>query len=50
MPLELAIVNEGREARREGTRLDYLPFGVKTLKVQVRGEHSGKPGKNLPPD
>ena len=42
MPLELAVVNAGREARREGTRLDYLPFGVKTLKVQVQGEYTGK--------
>ncbi len=42
MPFELAIANESGEARREGDRLDYLPFGVKTVKVEVRGEHAGK--------
>ena len=42
MPFELTIANESREAGREGNRLDYLPFGVKTLKVKVEGEYKGR--------
>jgi hypothetical protein len=42
MSFELAISNEGNEVERGGNRLDYLPFGVKTLKVEVRGDHRGK--------
>lgn len=42
MPFELTIADESREARREGNRLDYLPFGVKTVKVEVKGEYTGK--------
>jgi hypothetical protein len=42
MPFDLKIANESREAGREGNRLDYLPFGVKTLKVKVEGEHKGR--------
>jgi hypothetical protein len=42
MSYELAITNERHEAERGGNRLDYLPFGVKTLKVEVKGEYRGK--------
>jgi hypothetical protein len=42
MPLELVLANDGQEAEREGSRLDYLPFGVKTVKVRVQGEYAGK--------
>jgi len=38
----LAIVREGGEAARDGNKLDYLPFGVKTLKVEVRGDCRGR--------
>ena len=42
MPFDLAIVDESGQAGREGNRLDYLPFGVKTVKVQVTGAYAGK--------
>ena len=42
MSFRLAIANETREATREGNRLDYLPFGTKTAKIEVRGEYLGK--------
>jgi hypothetical protein len=42
MPYELALASESGEARRERNRLDYLPFGVKTVKVEVQGEYAGK--------
>jgi hypothetical protein len=42
MPFELAIASDGGEARRKGSRLDYAPYGVKTLKVEVQGESAGK--------
>jgi hypothetical protein len=42
MSFELAITSGSGEAERSRNRLDYLPFGVKTLKVEVRGETSGK--------
>jgi hypothetical protein len=39
--VSLSIVREGNEAAREGRKLDYLPFGVKTLKVAVDGDYQG---------
>lgn len=42
MAVELTIANESCEAGRERNRLDYLPFGVKTLKVKVEGGHKGR--------
>ncbi len=39
MPFELTIANESGEATRSGNHVDYLPFGVKTLKLEVRGEY-----------
>ena len=41
MSFELAITKAPGEAERSGNRLDYLPFGVKTLKVEARGDHKG---------
>jgi hypothetical protein len=41
-PLRLYIPREAGEADREGNKVDYLPFGVKTLKVAVEGDHRGK--------
>jgi hypothetical protein len=41
-PLSLSIVREGNEAAREENKLDYLPFGAKTLKVAVEGDYRGK--------
>jgi hypothetical protein len=41
-PLTLSIARESDEAEREGNKLDYLPFGVKTLKVVVEGDYKGK--------
>jgi hypothetical protein len=41
-PLSLSIVPEGSEAAREDNKFDYLPFGVKTLKVAVAGDYRGK--------
>jgi hypothetical protein len=38
----LTIAREGEEVQRDGNHVDYLPFGVKTLKVEVEGEHEGK--------
>ena len=40
-PLSLSIVQEGNESAREENKLDYLPFGVKTLKVVVDGTYKG---------
>jgi hypothetical protein len=42
MSFELAISSGSGEAERGRNRVDYLPFGVKTLKVEVRGDYSGK--------
>jgi len=36
------LADESRAADREANRCDYLPFGVKTLKVKVRGKHRGR--------
>ncbi len=40
--LELSIVQESNEEKRAGNKLDYLPFGVKTLKIKVSGDYEGK--------
>lgn len=42
MSYELAICSLHGEADRDGNQLDYLPFGVKTFKVQVTGDYRGK--------
>jgi hypothetical protein len=42
IPLSLSIAREPDEKQRVGNKLDYLPFGVKTLKVQVAGDYRGK--------
>ena len=42
MPFKLTIARESGEAERGGNELDYLPFGVKTLKVEVEGDRRGK--------
>ena len=42
MSFKLTIAREGDEAERGGNKLDYLPFGVKTLKVEVEGDTKGK--------
>ena len=42
MSFKLAIARESGEAERGGNELDYLPFGVKTLKVEVKGDYKGK--------
>jgi hypothetical protein len=39
----LTIVRQGGEAPRDGNELDYLPFGVKALKVEVKGDCRGRP-------
>lgn len=41
-PLTLSIARQGNEVEREGNKLDYLPFGVKTLKVVVEGDYKGE--------
>ena len=41
MSLKLAISRESGEAERGENRFDYLPFGVKTLKVEVEGDYKG---------
>ncbi len=41
MSLKLAISKDNSEAERGENRLDYLPFGVKTLKVKVEGDYKG---------
>jgi len=38
----LTIARESDEAERGGNQLDYLPCGVRTLKVEVTGDHKGK--------
>jgi hypothetical protein len=42
MSFELIVARESDEAERGGNELDYLPFGVKTLKVEVKGDYKGK--------
>lgn len=42
MSFKLAIARESGEAKRSGNEFDYLPFGVKTLKVEVEGAYKGK--------
>jgi len=42
MSFQLTIARESGEAERDGNKLDYLPFGVKTLKVEVEGAYKGK--------
>jgi hypothetical protein len=41
MSLKLAIAKEGDELKWKSDRIDYLPFGVKTLKVEVSGDYNG---------
>jgi hypothetical protein len=42
MSFELAISRDGDEPERSENKLDYLPFGVKTLKVEVNEDYKGK--------
>lgn len=42
MSFKLAIGRESGEAERGENELDYLPFGVKTLKVEVEGDYRGR--------
>jgi hypothetical protein len=42
MSFGLTLVRESDEAPRGGLRLDYLPFGVRTLKLRVEGDCKGK--------
>jgi hypothetical protein len=42
MPLELNLASDGEEAPRRGHQLDYLPFGLKTLRLTVDGDFEGK--------
>lgn len=41
-PFKLSIAREGNEVARKGDKLDYLPFGVKTLKIVAEGDYRGK--------
>ena len=41
-PLKLKLAKEEGEAEREGHQVDYLPFGVKTVKIEVTGKYRGK--------
>jgi hypothetical protein len=41
-PFKLSIARQESEAARDGDKLDYLPFGVKTLKVLAEGDYRGK--------
>ena len=38
MPFRVILVDEDDELPREGHKLDYLPFGVRTLKLKVEGD------------
>jgi hypothetical protein len=42
MAFRLMLVHEGDERPREDGALDYLPFGVRTVKLAVEGECRGK--------
>ena len=42
MPFRVILVDEDDELPREGHKLDYLPFGVRTLKLKVEGDSQGK--------
>jgi hypothetical protein len=42
MSFRLLLVQEGDELAREDDKLDYLPFGVRTLKLKVDGDCRGK--------
>jgi hypothetical protein len=42
VPLKLVMARESDQAERDENRLDYLPFGVKTLKLELDGEYRGK--------
>jgi hypothetical protein len=42
MTFRLILVKEDDELPREEQKLDYLPFGVRTLKLQVEGGCEGK--------
>lgn len=42
MSFRLLLVTEGDEVLRADHTLDYLPFGVRTLKLKVEGDCTGK--------
>jgi len=42
MSFRLILVTEGDELPRRDNRLDYLPFGVRTLKLKAEGDCKGK--------
>ncbi len=42
MSFRLSLVRAGDEVPREDHKLDYLPFGVRTLKIGVEGDCTGK--------
>jgi hypothetical protein len=42
MSSRLTIARESGEAERDGSKLDYLPFGIKTLKAEVEGDYRGR--------
>lgn len=41
MSFRLSLASEGGEAPRKDHKLDYLPFGVRTLKLRVEGDCEG---------
>ena len=42
MSFRMILVDEDDELPSEDHKLDYLPFGVRTLKLKVEGDCKGK--------